>query len=86
MVATYICQEGLPSNQPCPKLPSLVRSAVKRLKAKAKTSLDSIPPIFFTECGDKPSYPLSLLFTFDFEKVFFSVCGLSNFLLQHSKK
>jgi hypothetical protein len=41
-------------------LPSLVRRTIKRLKTKTKGGPDGIPPIFFINCCDELSYPLSL--------------------------
>jgi hypothetical protein len=47
--------------------PSLVRRAIKHLKTKTKGGRDGIPPIFFINCCDELSYPLSLLFTYSFD-------------------
>jgi hypothetical protein len=66
--------------------PSLVRRAIKRLKVKTKGGPDGIPPIFFINCCDELSYPLSLFFTYSFENSILPNVWLKSFITPIFKK
>jgi hypothetical protein len=65
---------------------AMVRRAIRRLKSKTKGGPDGIPPIFFINCCDELSYPLSLFFTYSFENSILPDVWLRSFITPIFKK